>query len=113
MWLAWIVTMFAGFSMVSNFRFYSGKDINLRKVVSFRVIVGTAIGVGLLSLVADTLAELLLAMSLLYALSGYVMALAGRLRRPVRSAAPAIAGAAQGAVPGPVAATDPSDEPRR
>src|SRR5918911_4216259 len=33
-WLAWFVTMFAGLTMVSNFRFYSGKDINLRKSVS-------------------------------------------------------------------------------
>ncbi len=71
----WIVTVFAGFSMVSNFKFYSGKDINLRKAVSFRAIVGTAIGVGLLSLIADTLAELLLAVSVVYALSGYVMPL--------------------------------------
>jgi hypothetical protein len=39
------------------------------------VIVGTAFGIGLLSLVADTLAELLLAVSLVYALSGYVMPL--------------------------------------
>ncbi len=93
-WLAWIVTVFAGFSMVSNFRFYSGKDINLRKVVSFRVVVGTAIGVGLLGLVADTLAELLLAVSVLYAFSGYVMALIGsRFSRPtvVPQAAPSAA----------------------
>lgn len=79
MWLAWIVTVFAGLSMVSNFRFYSGKDINLRKMVSFRAIVGTAFGVGLLSLVADTLAELLLAVSVVYALSGYAMPLLAML----------------------------------
>jgi len=115
MWLAWIVTVFAGFSMVSNFRFYSGKDINLRKVVSFRVIVGTAIGVGLLSFVADTLAELLLAVSVLYALSGYAMALADRLRRPpARAAAPVSGGGAgEPAASDPVAAADPSDESRR
>jgi CDP-diacylglycerol--serine O-phosphatidyltransferase len=107
--------VFAGFSMVSNFRFYSGKDINLRKVVSFRVIVGTAIGVGLLSFVADTLAELLLAVSVLYALSGYAMALADRLRRPpARAAAPVIGGGAgEPAASDPVAAADPSDESRR
>src|SRR5713101_3758808 len=33
-WLAWALTLFAGFTMVSNIRFYSGKDINLRKSVS-------------------------------------------------------------------------------
>ena len=32
-WLAWALTMFAGLTMVSNLRFYSGKDINLRKSV--------------------------------------------------------------------------------
>ena len=34
-WLAWGVTVFAGLTMVSNFKFYSGKDINLRKSVPF------------------------------------------------------------------------------
>ena len=29
-WLTWALTMFAGLSMVSNLKFYSGKDINLR-----------------------------------------------------------------------------------
>ena len=36
-WLAWGLTVFAGLTMVSNFKFYSGKDINLRKSVSFSV----------------------------------------------------------------------------
>src|SRR3954463_4107979 len=38
-WVAWGVTMFAGLSMVSNFKFYSGKDINLRKSVSFSALI--------------------------------------------------------------------------
>ena len=38
------VTMFAGLSMVSNFQFYSGKDINLRKSVSFSLVVGDRAG---------------------------------------------------------------------
>ena len=46
MWLAWIVTMFAGFSMVSNFRFYSGKDINLRKSVPFSAVVASVNNMG-------------------------------------------------------------------
>ena len=106
MWLAWIVTVFAGFSMVSNFKFYSGKDINLRKAVSFRVIVVTAIGVGLLSLVADTLAELLLAVSVIYALSGYVMPLFS-LRGG--KAQPAVAEPAPDAGAPPPASGDPKD----
>ncbi|MBC7781335.1 MAG: CDP-alcohol phosphatidyltransferase family protein [Proteobacteria bacterium] len=105
-WLAWIVTVFAGFSMVSNFKFYSGKDINLRKPVSFPVVVGMAIGVGLLSLVADTLAELLLAVSLLYALSGYVMAL---LRmRGSRASVPGVARVDPNANPPSSATPDPA-----
>ncbi|MEI6317298.1 MAG: phosphatidylcholine/phosphatidylserine synthase [Pseudomonadota bacterium] len=116
MWLAWIVTVFAGFSMVSNFRFYSGKDINLRKAVSFRVIVGTAIGCGLLSLVADTLAELLLAVSVVYASSGYVMALAEKLRRPAARTAPQLPGDDQGvgrASEAVAAPSEPPDGPQR
>lgn len=34
-WLALIVTLFAGLTMVSNVPFYSGKDINLKKRVPF------------------------------------------------------------------------------
>lgn len=111
MWLAWIVTVFAGFSMVSNFRFYSGKDINLRKAVSFRVIVGTAIGCGLLSLVADTLAELLLAVSVVYASSGYVMALAEKLRKPAVRTAPQLPGDDQGVGRASEAAAAPAEPP--
>ncbi len=111
MWLAWIVTVFAGFSMVSNFRFYSGKDINLRKAVSFRVIVGTAIGCGLLSLVADTLAELLLAVSVVYASSGYVMALAEKLRKPAARPAPQLPGDDQGAGRAGEAVAAPAEPP--
>jgi CDP-diacylglycerol---serine O-phosphatidyltransferase len=97
-WLAWVVTMFAGLSMVSNFRFYSGKDINLRKAVSFQSVVGIVVGIGALGLVADTLAELLLAVSVVYAVSGYAMALLS-LRgssRDVKATAPETAQPGQG-----------------
>ena len=80
-WLAWGVTVFAGLSMVSNFRFYSGKDINLRRAVSFHSLVGIALGMGVLALVADTLAELLLAVSVAYGLSGYGLAVLATARR--------------------------------
>src|SRR3954471_13348560 len=43
-WLAWGVTMFAGLSMVSSLKFHSGKDINLRKIVPFSVVVAIAMG---------------------------------------------------------------------
>jgi CDP-diacylglycerol--serine O-phosphatidyltransferase len=96
MWLAWIVTVFAGLSMVSNFRFYSGKDINLRRAVSFQSVVGIVLGMGALALVADTLAELLLAVSVAYGLSGYALALVAA--RPSRRG-----GAAGGPPPPPPA----------
>ena len=44
-WLAWILSVVAGFTMVSNIRFYSGKEINLRKAVPFRVVVLMAFSV--------------------------------------------------------------------
>jgi CDP-diacylglycerol---serine O-phosphatidyltransferase len=72
-WLAWAVTMFAGLSMVSNFPFYSGKDINLRKSVSFSVVVGIAMGLVFLIVFSSTLPELLLLLFSAYALSGYVL----------------------------------------
>ena len=37
-WVAAALTVFAGLSMVSNLRFYSFKDFNLRKSVPFVVI---------------------------------------------------------------------------
>src|SRR3954470_15780457 len=82
-WLAWSVTMFAGLSMVSNFPFYSGKDINLRKSVPFSVVVGIAMGLVFLMAFASTLPEILLLVFGGYGLSGYVMWILGFFgRRP-------------------------------
>jgi CDP-diacylglycerol--serine O-phosphatidyltransferase len=72
-WLAWALTMFAGLSMVSNFKFYSGKDINLRKSVPFSVVVGIAMGLVFLIVFASTLPEILFLLFTAYALSGYVL----------------------------------------
>jgi CDP-diacylglycerol--serine O-phosphatidyltransferase len=80
-WLAWMFTMFAALSMVSNLRFYSGKDINLRKSVSFSVVVGIAMGLVVLLAFASTLPEMLLLLFTAYALSGYVLWLMGALKR--------------------------------
>jgi len=71
--LAWALTLFAGITMVSNVRFYSGKDINLRKSVPFRVVVMIALGVVALALVANNLPEVLFSIFAFYAASGYVM----------------------------------------
>ena len=84
-WIAWTVTMFAGLSMVSNFPFYSGKDINLRKSVSFPVVVGITLGLVFLIAFASTLPEMLFLLFSGYALSGYVLwamtAVKGRTRK--------------------------------
>ena len=80
-WLAWVVTMFAGLSMVSNLKYYSGKDINLRKSVSFGVVVMIALAVVALMQVADNLPELLFSLFVIYAASGYAMWAWERLRK--------------------------------
>jgi CDP-diacylglycerol--serine O-phosphatidyltransferase len=80
-WLAWAITLVAGLTMVSNLRFYSGKDINLRQSVSFSVVVSIALGFVFLISFAGTLPELLLAIFSTYALSGYVIFICEKLRR--------------------------------
>lgn len=87
-WLAWGLTMFAGLTMVSNFKFYSGKDINVRKSVPFSAVVGIALGLVALLTVASTLPQLLLLLFSGYALSGYVLWALDRTRRHPRAAAP-------------------------
>ncbi len=73
-WLAWALTMFAGITMVTNLKYYSGKDINPRKSVSFPVVVAIALAVVALVVVSSTLPEMLFLLFLCYAVSGYVLA---------------------------------------
>ena len=72
-WLAWGLTVFAGLSMVSNFKFYSGKDINLRKSVPFSAVVGIAFGIVALFMLSSTLPEMLFLLFACYGASGYVI----------------------------------------
>jgi len=67
--------------MVSNIRYYSGKEINVRKAVPFSVVVLIAFLVILLIHLADNLPELLFLSFLAYALSGYVFAIVRMFRR--------------------------------
>jgi CDP-diacylglycerol--serine O-phosphatidyltransferase len=69
-WLAFAVTLFAGLTMVSNVRYYSGKDINLRRSVPFMVVFLIAMG---FMLIAYSPPEMLFGVVTVYALSGYVM----------------------------------------
>ncbi len=71
-WPAWTFTVLAGLTMVSNLRFYSGKDINLRKSVPFMFIVLIALGFTLISVDPPIV---LFAIFLGYGLSGYVYGL--------------------------------------
>jgi len=80
-WLAWGLTLVAGLTMVTNLRFYSGKDINLRKSVPFSAVVAIALGFVLLISFANTIPELLFALFGLYGLSGYAMWVYDRFRR--------------------------------
>jgi CDP-diacylglycerol--serine O-phosphatidyltransferase len=74
-----ILTWFAAVLMVSNFRFFSIKQLRLADRVPFRYFV-FAIGVAILFLVAPTHWVVFLGF-LAYAVSGPAMALWGRLRR--------------------------------
>ena len=84
-WLAGGVTLFAGLSMISNFRFYSGKDINLKRSVPFIVIVLVALSFSLVSIDPPIVLFLLF---LLYGLSGYVYWVRRRFGRKPRDEAP-------------------------
>lgn len=77
--LAAAVTLFAGVTMVSNVRYYSFKDINLRKSVPFFAVAAIALVFALLALRPEAT---LFGFFVLYALSGYAMALFRLARRP-------------------------------
>jgi CDP-diacylglycerol---serine O-phosphatidyltransferase len=72
-WLAWGLTAFAGLTMVSNFKFYSGKDINLRASVSFSAVVAIAFGIMFLFMFSSTLPEMLFLAFACYGVSGYLI----------------------------------------
>jgi len=79
-WLAWGLTLVAGLTMVTNLRYYSGKDINLRKSVPFSAVVAIALGFVLLVSFAGTLPEILFTLFALYGLSGYALWVYDRVR---------------------------------
>ena len=91
-WLAWGLTVFAGLTMVSSLKFYSGKDINLRKSVPFSVVVGITFGIVALVMLSSTLPEMLFILSLGYACSGYVIWVWQSLSKRAAGKPPAAAG---------------------
>ncbi|MFL9608698.1 CDP-diacylglycerol--serine O-phosphatidyltransferase [Methylobacillus sp. Pita2] len=82
-WVAWFITLFAGLSMVSDLRYYSGKDINLRRSVPFVVILLIVLAFVLISYSPP---EVLFAVFLAYGVSGYILWLWGK-RKPKPAAA--------------------------
>jgi CDP-diacylglycerol--serine O-phosphatidyltransferase len=79
-WVAWAFTVFAGLTMVSDLRYYSGKDINLRRSVPFVVILMIVLG---FILVSYSPAEMLFVLFTAYAVSGYVFWLWRKSRKAV------------------------------
>lgn len=69
-WIAWIITVFAGLTMVSDLRYYSGKDFNMRRSVPFVVILLVVLAFVLISYSPPVV---LFAIFVLYGISGYVM----------------------------------------
>lgn len=76
--LAAATTIFAGVTMVTNVRYYSFKDINLRKSVPFMVVAGIALVFALMALRPEVT---LFGFFVVYALSGYVQAIVRMARR--------------------------------
>lgn len=70
-WYAFAITLFAGVTMVSTLRYWSGKDINLRRSVPFMAVPAMVLGYVLVSSYPP---GVLFAVFLGYGLSGYVMA---------------------------------------
>ena len=71
-WLAASIALLGGLTMVSNFRYYSGKEINLRKSVPFFAILLIVLA---FVLVSTSPPEVLFGAFVLYGLSGYADAL--------------------------------------
>lgn len=86
-WAAAFIALFGGLTMVSNFKYYSGKEINLRKSVPFFVILLVMLA---FILVSTSPPEVLFGVFILYGLSGYVYALMLLLgyKKPARLSPP-------------------------
>ena len=69
-WWAWLITVFAGLTMVSNLKYWSFKTFNLKKSVPFVVIFLFVIFVALLSWQPPIV---LFSCFVVYAISGYVV----------------------------------------
>jgi CDP-diacylglycerol--serine O-phosphatidyltransferase len=67
-WFAAALTVYAGVTMVVNVKFYSGKDINLRRAVPFWMTILIVLGLLLISIEPS---HVLWGIAILYGVSGY------------------------------------------
>ncbi len=81
-WYAAALTVFVGLSMVSNVPFYSFKDFNMRKSIPFIAVFLIAL---FFVLISSYPPGVLFALFLLYTLSGYVIWIAKRFKKPAQS----------------------------
>ncbi|HYD34060.1 MAG TPA: CDP-diacylglycerol--serine O-phosphatidyltransferase, partial [Methylophilaceae bacterium] len=77
-WIAWTITVFAGLTMVSDLRYYSGKDLNMRRSVPFVFILLVVLAFVLISYSPPVV---LFAIFVLYGISGYLYWLNNRLKQ--------------------------------
>jgi CDP-diacylglycerol--serine O-phosphatidyltransferase len=77
--IAWLFTMYAGVTMVSNVPFYSFKEINLKKAVPFWAV---AVSAAVLAVIALKPSVVLFLLVFGYGVSGYVLWFLGRRVRP-------------------------------
>ncbi len=70
LWLAWVVTLFAGIVMPSNLRYYSFKTVNLKKSVPFMTVLVLVL---VFALLAWQPPLVLFSCFVLYALSGFAI----------------------------------------
>lgn len=77
-WISFGLSLFAGITMVASCRYYSFKDINLKRSVPF---FGIALLVLIFVLVSSYPPGILFGLFVLYGLSGYVLSLSGLVRR--------------------------------
>lgn len=77
-WVACVLTIFAGISMVTNCRFYSFKDINLRKSVPFITVAAIVLA---FALVFSYPPGVLFGLFVIYSLSGYTLSALRLIRR--------------------------------
>ncbi len=78
-WVAFFFTLFAGLTMVSDLRYFSGKDFNLRRSVPFVVVLMIVLA---LVLISYSPAEVLFMLFVAYGLSGYAGWLMRHFKQP-------------------------------